>query len=43
MRKEAAFLEGRYSLERLEQSTDEDETLLTLALLMIVMLERRRG
>ena len=43
MRKEAAFLEGRYSLERLEQRTDEDETLLTLALLMIVMLERRRG
>jgi hypothetical protein len=43
MRKEAAFLEGRYSLERLAQSTDEDETLLALALLMIVMLERRRG
>jgi hypothetical protein len=43
MRKEAAFLEGRYSLERLEQSSEEDEKLLALALLMIVMLERRRG
>ncbi len=43
MRKEAAFFEGRFSVERLGMSSEEDEKLLVLGLLMTVLLERSRG
>jgi hypothetical protein len=43
MRKEAAMLEGRFSLERVAVSNAEDEKLLVLALLMTTLLEKRRG
>ena len=41
--KEPAFLEGRYRIERLEQLSPADEVLSLLSVLMLVLLERRRG
>jgi hypothetical protein len=42
--KQAAFMEGRFSLEALvPQLSDEDETLAVLSLLMMLLLERARG
>jgi uncharacterized protein YxjI len=43
IRKEAAFLEGRYSIERLTTVSPEDEKLLVLGIMMMVLLERTRG
>ncbi len=43
MRKEAAFFEGRYSVEQAAPLGGQDETLLMIGVLMIVMLERSRG
>lgn len=41
--KEPAFLEGRYRIERLADVSEDDETLATLSLLMLTLLERDRG
>ena len=44
MRKEPSFLESRYSIKRVGTAADDgDERLAVLGLLMIVLLERRRG
>lgn len=44
MRKEPSFLESRYSIKRVGAAAgDDDERLAVLGLLMIVLLERRRG
>lgn len=42
-RKEAAFFEGRYALERVAPLGDEPERAITLALTMLLLLERARG
>jgi hypothetical protein len=41
--KQPAFLEGRYTIERVQALSPADETLTVLALLMLLLLERRRG
>ncbi len=41
--KQAAFLEGRYTIERVGDLRPEDETLAVLNVLMMLLLERRRG
>lgn len=41
--KQAAFMEGRFTLESLTAITDEDERLAVLSLLMMLLLERARG
>jgi hypothetical protein len=41
--KEPAFFEGRYRIELLQALAPPDETLTVLALLMLLLLERRRG
>jgi hypothetical protein len=43
MSKEAAFFEGRYSIERLSMAAREHEELLILGLLMMALLEKTRG
>jgi hypothetical protein len=44
MRKEPSFLESRYSIKRVGTAAgDDDDRLAVLGLLMIVLLERRRG
>ena len=43
VRKQAAFFEGLYSIERLEPLDERDETLAVLGILMMVLLERSRG
>jgi len=44
IRKEAAFLEGRYAIERAgPPAGEDDERLAVLGLLMLVLLERSRG
>jgi len=44
MKKQAAFLEGRYTIERTgPPAGDDDERLAVLGLLMLVLLERSRG
>lgn len=43
LRKEAAFFEGRYVLERHVPLGDEPERAITLALTMLLLLERTRG
>jgi hypothetical protein len=43
LHKQAAFLEGRFKLDQLATMADEDERLAVLSLLMMLLLERRRG
>lgn len=41
--KQPAFWEGRYTVERMGELSDNDRTLAVLSLLMMLLLERRRG
>jgi hypothetical protein len=41
--KRAAFLEGRFQIEALGPMSEEDERLAVVSILMILLLERRRG
>lgn len=41
--KQPAFWEGRYTIERLGELSENDQTLATLSVLMMLLLERRRG
>ena len=41
--KQPAFLEGKYTIERLGELSENDERLAVLSLLMMLLLERRRG
>jgi hypothetical protein len=41
--KQPAFFEGRYRIEQVQPLSPADETLTVLALLMLLLLERRRG
>ena len=41
--KRPAFFAGRFSIERMEELAPPDQTLAVLAVLMLLMLERRRG
>ena len=41
--KQPAFLEGRFSLEQMTELPPADQTLAVLAVLMMLLLERRRG
>jgi hypothetical protein len=41
--KQPAFFEGRYTIEQVQALAPADETLTILALLMLLLLERRRG
>lgn len=43
VKKEAAFLEGRYTISRTGELTENDERLAVLSVLMMVLLERSRG
>ncbi|HEY7911399.1 MAG TPA: hypothetical protein VIG62_05760 [Blastocatellia bacterium] len=43
MKKEPAFFEGKYSIERLAPVSDREETHIVLSLIMVVLLERSRG
>jgi hypothetical protein len=43
VRKQPAFLEGRYSIERLKMLPDEEERLVVLGMLMLVLLQKQRG
>ena len=43
MKKEPAFLEGRFTIEQRGDLTDREEQLLLASLLMMVLLERQRG
>lgn len=44
IRKQSAFLEGKFRLEKLARDlTEEDELRVLLSLLMMILLERRRG
>jgi hypothetical protein len=43
IQKKAAFLEGRFEIEKLASLTDDEEILAVMSLLMVVLLERRRG
>jgi hypothetical protein len=41
--KKAAFFEGRFEITRLGEMTPREELNLILSVMMLVMLERRRG
>ena len=43
LQKEAAFLQGKFSVLQLTQLDDRDERLVVLSMLMLVLLERARG
>jgi uncharacterized protein YxjI len=43
LKKQPAFLEGRFQLENQSQLSSEDETRALLSVLMMTLLERRRG
>jgi uncharacterized protein YxjI len=43
VKKEAAFLEGSYSITRTGELSENDERLAVLSVLMMVLLEKRRG
>lgn len=43
LEKQPAFFEGRYKIEKLAPLNESEETRILLALLMMVLLERRRG
>lgn len=41
--KEPALIEGRFRIEQFEELGESDEVLAVLSVLMLVLLERRRG
>jgi hypothetical protein len=41
--KQPAFLEGRFKVEKLGQLTQDEEAVAVLSLIMVILLERRRG
>jgi len=41
--KQPAFLEGRFAIEQVTELAPPEQTLTVLALLMMLLLERRRG
>jgi len=43
VKKEAAFLEGSFSISRTGELSENDERLAVLSVLMMVLLEKRRG
>jgi hypothetical protein len=43
IKKEPAFLEGKFTIQRQGELSESDQTLCVLALLMMVLLEKRRG
>jgi hypothetical protein len=43
LQKEAAFFEGKYSIRTLAPLSEAEQELALLSLLMMVLLERRRG
>ena len=43
IQKKAAFLESRFSIERMAPMEQEEEQRILLSLIMLVLLERRRG
>lgn len=43
VKKEPAFFQGKFSIEKLAAVSEEEETRILLSLIMMVLLERRRG
>jgi uncharacterized protein YxjI len=43
MKKEPAFLEGRFTIEKLAEFHEREEALLLCSLMMMILLERQRG
>lgn len=43
LKKEPAFFQGKFSIEKLAALSDEEETRILLSLIMMVLLERQRG
>ena len=43
LEKQPAFLEGRFKVEKLGQLREDEETVALLSLIMVILLERRRG
>ena len=43
LEKQAAFMQGKFKIDRLTQLSAEEETLVLLSALMLVLLERQRG
>jgi hypothetical protein len=43
LEKQPAFLEGRFKVEKLGQLSGDEETVALLSLVMVILLERRRG
>jgi hypothetical protein len=41
--KQAAIFEGRFTLEKLDDMPEDDELRSLIALIMVVLLKRRRG
>lgn len=43
LKKESAFFQGKFSIEKLAAVSEEEETRILLSLIMMVLLERQRG
>ena len=43
LKKEPAFFQGKFSIEKLDAVSEEEETRILLSLIMMVLLERQRG
>ena len=43
LKKEPAFFQGKFSIEKLAEISDEEETRILLSLIMMVLLEKQRG
>jgi hypothetical protein len=43
MKKEAAILEGKFTIQKLAEFPDREESLLPASLMMMILLERQRG
>ena len=43
LKKQPAFFQGKFSIEKLAELSAEDETRILLSLIMMVLLERARG
>ena len=43
LKKEPAFFQGKFSIEKLADMSEEEETRILLSLIMMVLLERQRG
>jgi len=43
LKKEPAFFQGKFSIEKLAPLNEQEETRILLSLIMMVLLERRRG